>query len=116
MGVWQAVYTAGKYLPTPFTEWLYFHRNINNKKLIEINFAFIPPKSNLKRMDKINKVPETPWVKGFRPLVKKDRKIAYELLNNYMKKFKVWMHFDMIEFKHFVKTTPNVIYPYVVQQ
>ena len=67
-------------------------------------------------MDKIYKVPETPWVKGFRPLVKKDRKIVYELLNNYMKKFKVWMHFDMNEFKHFVKTTLNVIYPYVVQQ
>lgn len=34
--IWQAVYTAGKYIPTPFAEALYFHRSLNIKKLVEV--------------------------------------------------------------------------------
>jgi len=34
--IWQAVYTAGKYIPTPFAEALYYHRSLNVKKLIEV--------------------------------------------------------------------------------
>jgi glycylpeptide N-tetradecanoyltransferase len=34
--VWQAVYTAGKYIPTPFAEALYYHRSLNVKKLIDV--------------------------------------------------------------------------------
>jgi len=40
--VWQAVYTAGKYIPTPFAEALYFHRSLNVKKLIEVFHTSIP--------------------------------------------------------------------------
>ena len=35
--VWQAVYTAGKYIPTPFAEALYYHRSLNVKKLIDVS-------------------------------------------------------------------------------
>ena len=35
-GVWQAVYTAGKYIPTPFSETLFYHRLINVKKLVDV--------------------------------------------------------------------------------
>ncbi len=34
--IWQAVYTAGKYIPTPFAEALYYHRLLNIKKLTEV--------------------------------------------------------------------------------
>lgn len=44
--IWQAIYTAGKYIPSPFAECLYHHRSLNPKKLIEViytypNFMFI---------------------------------------------------------------------------
>ena len=35
--IWQAIYTAGKYIPTPFTEALYYHRSLNVKKLIDVS-------------------------------------------------------------------------------
>ena len=35
--IWQAVYTAGKYIPTPFAEALYYHRSLNVKKLIDVS-------------------------------------------------------------------------------
>ncbi len=43
--VWQAVYTAGKYIPTPFGEALYYHRSLNVKKLIDVPPAFRLPKT-----------------------------------------------------------------------
>jgi glycylpeptide N-tetradecanoyltransferase len=30
---WQAVYTAGKVVPTPITKTRYYHRSLNPKKL-----------------------------------------------------------------------------------
>lgn len=35
-GIWQAIYTVGKYIPTPFSETLYYHRSLNIKKLIDV--------------------------------------------------------------------------------
>ena len=35
-GVWQAVYTGGKYIPTPVSESNYYYRCINFKKLQEV--------------------------------------------------------------------------------
>ena len=39
-GVWQAIYTAGKYIPTPISESNYFYRCINYKKLVDVSFLF----------------------------------------------------------------------------
>ena len=35
-GVWQAIYTGGKYIPTPISESNYYYRYINFKKLEEV--------------------------------------------------------------------------------
>lgn len=83
--IWQAVYTAGRYIPTPFSESVYHHRLINIKKLVDIDFSSIPPKSNLKRQEKINKIPEMPQIPGFRKMVKKDVKQVQEILATYLK-------------------------------
>jgi len=85
--IWQAVYTAGKYIPTPFGEALYYHRSLNVKKLVQIGFCGIPPKSTLKRQEKINKLPDTVEIPGFRKMVKKDAKLVAPLLNTYLKYF-----------------------------
>lgn len=37
-GVWQAIYTAGKYIPTPISESNYWYRPINYKKLVDVFF------------------------------------------------------------------------------
>jgi len=83
--IWQAVYTAGKYIPTPFSEALYYHRLMNIKKLLDISFCSLPQGSNLKRYEKLNKIPDMPEIPGLRKMGKKDAKKICELLNNYLK-------------------------------
>ena len=34
--VWQSIYTAGKYIPTPITESHYYYRCLDYKKLLEV--------------------------------------------------------------------------------
>lgn len=82
--VWQAMYTAGKYIPTPFAESLYYHRSLNVKKLTEIKFSYIPHKSTLKRQERIHKLKDEPDIPGIRRMTKKDSKQVAELLNNYL--------------------------------
>lgn len=38
-GIWQAAYTAGVVLPKPVATCQYWHRSLNPKKLIAINFS-----------------------------------------------------------------------------
>ena len=40
--IWQAIYTAGKTLPTPIGTASYWHRSLRPKKLIEVNFSYLP--------------------------------------------------------------------------
>jgi glycylpeptide N-tetradecanoyltransferase len=40
--IWQAVYTAGVVVPTPVANTVYFHRNLNPKKLVEVGFTDLP--------------------------------------------------------------------------
>jgi glycylpeptide N-tetradecanoyltransferase len=37
--MFQAVYTAGIQLPTPFSTCRYYHRSLNPKKLVDIGFS-----------------------------------------------------------------------------
>ena len=41
-GLFQAVYTAGVRLPTPFSSARYQHRNLNPRKLIDVGFSHLP--------------------------------------------------------------------------
>lgn len=83
--VWQAIYTAGKYIPTPFAEALYYHRSLNVKKLTEIKFSYIPHKSTLKRQERIHKLKDEPDIPGLRRMTKKDSKQVAALLADYLK-------------------------------
>jgi len=40
--IWQAIYTAGVTIPTPFTGATYWHRSLNPKKLVEVRFSCLP--------------------------------------------------------------------------
>lgn len=42
--IWQAIYTAGALIPTPITGATYWHRSLNPKKLVEVQFSSKPRK------------------------------------------------------------------------
>lgn len=77
---WQAIYTAGRNLPTPFCRATYFHRSLNPKKLIEVKFSGLGPNQTLAMVKKLYNLPEEPTLK-LRPMNKKDVFGVYELVN-----------------------------------
>ncbi len=45
----------------------------------------MPPKSNLKRQEKVNRLPDTAEISGLRRMVKKDAGLILPLLADYLK-------------------------------
>ena len=82
--IWQAVYTAGIVLPKPVAACKYWHRTINPRKLISVNFSRLAPRMTMQRTIKLYKLPAEPTITGLRPLELKDVPAARELLNNYL--------------------------------
>jgi len=114
--VWQAIYTIGKYLPMPISESNYYYRTLNYKKMSDINFVTIPPKSNLKRQEKIYKLPDALTIPGIRKMVKKDAKQILPLLKAYLSKFAIYPDFSVKELKHLLVPRSNVVDTYVVEE
>ena len=83
-GIWQAVYTAGVVLPKPVAACKYWHRTINPKKLISVNFSRLAPRMTMQRTIKLYKLPAEPTISGLRLLEPKDVPSARALLNNYL--------------------------------
>merc|ERR1712018_332819 len=57
-GIFQAVYTAGVVLPTPVGTCRYWHRSLNPKKLIEVQFSHLSRNMTMQRQIKLLKLPE----------------------------------------------------------
>jgi len=68
----------------------------------------------LQRMIKLYALPDHQQIAELRPIEKKDCPSACELLNNYLSKFKLYMHFDENEFEHWFLSRKNVIQTYVI--
>ena len=62
-GIWQACYTAGVVLPKPITVCRYWHRSLNPKKLIDVDFSRLAPRMNMKRTKKLYEVAENTQVR-----------------------------------------------------
>ncbi len=86
-GVWQAVYTAGKVLPKPISRCRYYHRSLNPKKLIEVGFSHLPPRSTMAMTQRLYKLPEEPLTPGLRPMKAADVPQVHALLVNYLKRY-----------------------------
>ena len=56
-GIFQAVYTAGAKIPTPFSGATYWHRSLNPKKLLDVRFSSKPAAMSKSAYFKLNKVP-----------------------------------------------------------
>jgi len=112
---WQAVYTAGKLLPRPVSICRYYHRSLNPKKLVDVGFSYLNPRTNISMLVKLYRVPAEPQIKGIRPMTVQDSSAVYKLLTTYLNKFKIAPVFSEEEITHFLVPRPNVIYSYVVE-
>ena len=111
--MWWAVYTSGTLLPKPFCQTNYYHRNLNVKKLVDIQFTYLPPNMNMTRAKQFYNLSSELPISGFRPMEEKDVDDVYVLLDNLEKKYKVHGYYSKEEVAHWFLPRKNVIYSYV---
>jgi len=112
-GIFQAVYTAGVVLPTPVATCRYYHRSLDPKKLVEINFSRIPPRMTLARMQKLYRLPEETTMRGLVKMEEEHVVSAHQLLVRHLEKFKLTILFSVDEFRHWFFPREGVISSFV---
>lgn len=120
LDIWQAVYTAGIVLPTPFTSAQYFHRSLNPEKLVAIRFSRIPPQyekfQNPMQMMKRNyAVADAPVVRGFREMLPTDVPAVKAMLNVSLSKFNVAPTFSEEDVHHWLLPREGVVFSFVIE-
>ena len=114
--IWQAIYTAGITIPTPFTGATYWHRSLNPKKLVDIRFSQLPSGTPMARYVKLHKLPNQVSNQQMRQMQQKDVPRVCQLLNDYLANRKIHIIFSEQEIAHFLLPRENVIYSYVVEK
>ncbi|CAG9476172.1 glycylpeptide N-tetradecanoyltransferase, putative [Plasmodium vivax] len=114
--IWQAIYTAGVYLPKPVSDARYYHRSINVKKLIEIGFSSLNSRLTMSRAIKLYRVEDTLNIKNMRLMKKKDVEGVHKLLGSYLEQFNLYAVFTKEEIAHWFLPIENVIYTYVNEE
>lgn len=102
-------------IPTPITAATYWHRSLNPKKLIETGFSSLPNNTPMARYLKIHKLPAEPSIVGMKPMEKKHVPIVHKKLNEYLKQFKLHLHFTEGEIEHFLLPREWVVESYVIE-
>lgn len=100
--VWQAIYTAGVTIPTPFTGATYWHRGINIKKLCDVRFLGVPSGTTMAKYIKNNALPNNVSNTKLRPMEKKDVPEVTAMLNEYLSNVKVHIVYTEEEVAHFM--------------
>jgi len=67
-------------LPTPFGSAVYWHRNLNPQKTVEVGFAFKPQGKTMPSFIKMHRLPETAQIEGMRQMKERDVKEVTKLL------------------------------------
>uniref|UniRef100_A0A3B3HZ16 Glycylpeptide N-tetradecanoyltransferase n=1 Tax=Oryzias latipes TaxID=8090 RepID=A0A3B3HZ16_ORYLA len=114
-GLYQAVYTADIVLPTPLSSSRLWHRPLNPRKLMEVNYPRLRQNMNLQRALKFNRLPETTKTNGLRPMTKKDAPEILSLLQDHLCKFKLSSILSLQQVEHWLLPRQNVIDTYVVE-
>ena len=116
--IFQAFYTSGTVLPTPFGQAKYYHRLINTQKLLDVGFSYIPHGWDYKRYSRVHSVPETgpltPTHK-IRQMTKADANPVRDILNTYLKNFAIRQVWSKKEVEHYLIPRKELIYSYVVE-
>ncbi|CAF0751852.1 unnamed protein product [Brachionus calyciflorus] len=115
-GIFQACYTAGVILPSPVAKCRYWHRSLNPKKLIEIQFSYLQRNMTMQRTIKLYRLPDKPKTPGFRKMTEADCPQAFKLLYDYLQKFDLAPVYDEEEFKHWFLPRDNVVDSFVVEE
>ncbi|XP_039270658.2 glycylpeptide N-tetradecanoyltransferase 2-like [Styela clava] len=114
-GVFQAVYTAGIVLPKPIATCRYYHRSLNPKKLVDVQFSHIGRNQTMQRLIKLMRLPTDTQTKGLREMRKKDVAQCHTLYLDFVKKFNLTQLFTLEEFEHFFLPRPGIVQSYVVE-
>lgn len=114
-GIFQAVYTAGVFLPRPVARCRYYHRSLNPKKLIQVGFSRLAPRMTLSRTIKLYALPQEVTIVGLEPLTPKQVNSARDLVEQYLSKFKLYFSFSLEEFSHWFLPRKNVVYCYIIK-
>jgi glycylpeptide N-tetradecanoyltransferase len=116
--IWQAIYTAGKLLPTPVSTCRYFHRPLDWQMLYEVGFAQCP--SNSKPAYQVLKyaLPTKTSTPNLRAMEAKDVDAVNDLLKRYLDRFDVAQIFTREEVAHWFlqgSLEKQVVWSYVVE-
>ena len=115
-GIWQALYTAGVFIPKPVSTCRYYHRSLNPRKLIEVGFSSLTKNMNMSRTIKFYRLSEKPHLEGLRQLdPKKDMPQIFQLITDHMGKFDLVPQFNLEELTHWLSPKPGVIDAYIVE-
>ncbi|CAN9509239.1 unnamed protein product [Ophioblennius macclurei] len=114
-GLGQAVYTAGILLPTPLSSCRQWHRPLNPRKLMEVNYPGVKQNMTLPRALKFNRLPEMTKTQGLRQMTKEDTPGIYSLLQENLCKFHLSPLLSLQEVEHWLLPRENVIDTYVVE-
>ncbi|CAF1254618.1 unnamed protein product [Didymodactylos carnosus] len=114
-GIFQAAYTAGVILPGLVAKCRYWHRSLNVKKLLAVEFSHLARNMTLQRTQKLYRLPEATQIKGFREMRDEDIPQAWTLLTQYLKKFDLAPIFAKHEFEYLCSNRPNIVSSYVVE-
>ena len=113
-GIFQAVFIAAAgavlpSLPSPVGNCRYWHRSLNPKKLIQLQFSHLNRNTTIQSQMKLLKMPINPTINGFRSMLREDVPSACKLLNEYLSKFKMVPVFTEEEFNYwfFPKIPPE---------
>ncbi|XP_061665833.1 glycylpeptide N-tetradecanoyltransferase 1-like [Syngnathoides biaculeatus] len=112
-GVAQAVYTASVVLPTPLSSCRLWHRPLNLRKLLEVQYPGIRGDMPLQRAHKFYRLPEDAKTAGFRPMTRGDVERTQELLRAHLGKFHLAASWSREEIQHWFLPREGLIDTYV---
>ncbi|KAK2151268.1 hypothetical protein LSH36_369g03008 [Paralvinella palmiformis] len=98
-----------------FLKW-YWHRSLNPKKLIEVKFSHLSRNMTMQRTIKLYKLPDVPKTPGYRKFEASDVVQTFQLVNEYLKQFKLAPVFTEDEFRHWFIPQSGIVDSYVVER
>ncbi|CCW70511.1 unnamed protein product [Phytomonas sp. Hart1] len=119
MDIWQAIYTTGVTLPTPFSSSQYYHRSLNPEKLVAIKFSGIGPQyqrfqNPMAVLKRLLQLPAEPRTKHLREMQPSDVPQVAKLLQANLDRFDVAPVFNEEEVLHYLTPRDDIVFTYVI--
>ncbi|XP_043109172.1 glycylpeptide N-tetradecanoyltransferase 1b isoform X2 [Puntigrus tetrazona] len=93
----------------------YWHRSLNPRKLIELNFSSLTRNMTLQRAVKLNRLSETTKTKGLRQMTVQDVPVVQDLLHEHVQAFHLSPFLTLDDVEHWFLPQDGVIDTYVVE-